>query len=803
LFALGANTVLAASQTYDDASASNVWDTSTLNWGGVAWSNGNDAVFAGTGEGVAVTTVTAHNVDFNSTGYSLTGSTITLNGSTPTLTTGTGVSASILSVLGGSAGMTKAGTGLLTLRGVNTYTGVTTINAGTLAFASGGSASTGGIINVNNGSTATAGLSITGGSVTGSLMIIAGVVGKPGAVNLDSGSLTLSGGGTPLLMGSDSSTNTATANAAFTQNGGAFTTNGNIFTGNSATSSQFFLSGGTFTESAGTTYLGIVNGGSGTLNVSNTAAVSLAALNLGYNAGSAGTVNVSGGSITVTAFSVIGGYNTGGTGIWSQTGGTATFQNNINLANSGNGTVSVSAGTFTQTTGTVYLGVAAGVTGTLNVSGTGTVALNQINFGYLSATSIATINLDGGTLAVKSLTGAGGGGVANGINTLNFNGGILRAAASFSTPGGVNYVVKNGGATVDTNSFNVTVGQVVAHGTGAATDSLAKTGSGNLTLTGANTYTGGTTVKAGKLLANNTSGSATGTSAVTVQSTATLGGTGAISGPVTLQSGATLAPGVTGIESLDIGALTVSAGATVATEINSSGSPTADVVNVTGNVSLGGTLTVTDIAATPATIVLGTKLTLVSYTGTVTGAFNGLGEGASFNVGSNTFKIRYADNQKVTLEAIAVPYDAWAASKGLTSINNGKTQDPDGDGFNNLMEFAFGTNPLSASSGAVSWTGGTVNSHGQPTTSVANIVNGVDFRAVFGRRKDYVAAGLTYTVQFSADLSVWVDSTDPVTVLASDSEIDVVSVPYPLFIEVNAQHDMKKPTYFRVNVTGP
>jgi len=79
MFALGA---MAADQTYDDTSGDNVWDTSTANWdAGVAWTNGNSAIFGGTGESVAVDTVTANGITFDSAGYTLTGGTITSGGS--------------------------------------------------------------------------------------------------------------------------------------------------------------------------------------------------------------------------------------------------------------------------------------------------------------------------------------------------------------------------------------------------------------------------------------------------------------------------------------------------------------------------------------------------------------------------------------------------------------------------------------------------------------------------------------------------------------------------------------------------
>ena len=55
----------------------------------------------------------------------------------------------------------------------------------------------------------------------------------------------------------------------------------------------------------------------------------------------------------------------------------------------------------------------------------------------------------------------------------------------------------------------------------AAGSTLTKDGSGTLTLTGTNIYTGGTTVNGGTLLVNNTAGSGTGSGAVTVNNAGT------------------------------------------------------------------------------------------------------------------------------------------------------------------------------------------------------------------------------------------------------------------------------------------
>ena len=105
--------------------------------------------------------------------------------------------------------------------------------------------------------------------------------------------------------------------------------------------------------------------------------------------------------------------------------------------------------------------------------------------------------------------------------------------------------------------------------------------------------------------------------------------------------------------------------------------------------------------------------------------------------------------------------------------------------------------------------GGAVTTPGSPVAVNVAVGGGVDYRAVFGRRKTYVADGLTYTVQFSVDMASWTNSTDTPTVLtASDSTnpstIEAVSVPYPLVIPYTRGGipGVEKPTFFRVGVTS-
>ena len=56
--------------------------------------------------------------------------------------------------------------------------------------------------------------------------------------------------------------------------------------------------------------------------------------------------------------------------------------------------------------------------------------------------------------------------------------------------------------TIDTQGYTVTISQALLHGTGTPDGGLTKLGSGLLTLTGADTYTGPTTVSAGTLQLN-------------------------------------------------------------------------------------------------------------------------------------------------------------------------------------------------------------------------------------------------------------------------------------------------------------
>ena len=168
--------------------------------------------------------------------------------------------------------------------------------------------------------------------------------------------------------------------------------------------------------------------------------------------------------------------------------------------------------------------------------------------------------------------------------------------------------VLQSGSTVTLNSAlgSFTLGSQVT-----GSNSVVKTGGNSATLTGTNSYSGGTTVSNGTLLVN---GAITGSGTVSVASGATLGGTGSIAGAVTVNAGGTLAPGAS-IESLSSGDLTFTGG-TFKYEMNSSAgsSVAADLQKALGNLALTGTVTLdlTDIAVSPVAFAPNTTLSLIN-----------------------------------------------------------------------------------------------------------------------------------------------------------------------------------------------
>src|SRR5262249_4101192 len=181
-------------------------------------------------------------------------------------------------------------------------------------------------------------------------------------------------------------------------------------------------------------------------------------------------------------------------------------------------------------------------------------------------------------------------------------------------------------------------------GTGA---SFTKIGKGTLTLSGANTYTGGTTVTAGALVINNTTGSGTGTGAVQVNQ-GTLAGSGTISGAVTVGTGggagAFLAPGKGGSEATTLtiqSALTFKADGIYTYKLNTKRAEADQVIANGVTIESGAQFRFVSVGN--KTLMPGAVFTVISNTSSdpIAGNFANLPDGSTFTIGSNTYQVDY------------------------------------------------------------------------------------------------------------------------------------------------------------------
>ena len=128
------------------------------------------------------------------------------------------------------------------------------------------------------------------------------------------------------------------------------------------------------------------------------------------------------------------------------------------VGNFQSGTLTVSGGSFIGASAGTVLGLnSSGGTSTLTVSGAGSVTASTLQ---LSAATVV-VNLDGGTLTANQIVDvdhSGATGLSN--TTFNFNSGTLIAGAASTTfmTGLTKAYVKSGGAKIDTNGKDITIG---------------------------------------------------------------------------------------------------------------------------------------------------------------------------------------------------------------------------------------------------------------------------------------------------------------------------------------------------------
>ncbi len=216
------------------------------------------------------------------------------------------------------------------------------------------------------------------------------------------------------------------------------------------------------------------------------------------------------------------------------TGGFLSFSNS---SSAGNATITTSG---------------AGAGGTVfadsSTAGNATIVTNNgatVQFNNNSTAGNATVITNNGGVTLFTATASGGQArfITNAGGAVDIS--LISSAGTSigSIEGAGTYHLGGKQLTVGTNNLSTVVsGSIVDGGfSGATGASLVKTGTGTLTLTGVNTYSGATTVNAGTLEVD---GSLANTSGVTVNAGGVLSGVGSVNpATTTIASGGTLAPG--------------------------------------------------------------------------------------------------------------------------------------------------------------------------------------------------------------------------------------------------------------------
>ncbi len=459
------------------------------------------------------------------------GGTLTLAGSTPTLTV-LSATTSISAAIAGTAGLAKAGAGRLVLNGANTFSGPTTVNAGILGLAA-------------TTLSATSPLNIVAASATvesaGTLSFV---------VNATSTAIAVSGAGTLRLTSTTNGPGSPDLYFGPNHSGNSYW-GARIATSVDLGSQQRFIFGKTG------------HGGIGVYGLTNA------------DCQFAGSITGAGG-LTFIA-------QNNWTGSDPMETGFA-----LNAANTFTGPVEIQRGS-------VYLGHASAL-----------VRTNVLTFNPAAGHN-ARLFLYGNNAVIADLSspGIGAAAIANGN---------LVSGAAF-TVGPATLTVQQNNDTAFGGIISDTLLEYAGSGSGTTGPlSLLKRGPGRLRLTGANTYSGTTTISQGALALD---GSLTG-SQLTVQAGGVLGGIGSINCPVAVQAGGTLAPGGTALGALTILNTVNLSGNTLLRVAKAGMSLASDQVGGVTRLSYGGALTVTNTGAWP--LEAGDTFTLFSA-GAYTNAF--------------------------------------------------------------------------------------------------------------------------------------------------------------------------------------
>ncbi len=378
------------------------------------------------------------------TGGVITGTTGTLTGTSYDMQSGT-----VSAKLGGAGGLAKSTAGTVTLSGNNTYTGLTTVSAGTLAFGVDNALSTGavtvsgGTLDIKTFSDTVGAVTLTSGAITGTTGVLTGA-----SYTTNSGTISaiLAGSGVTLLQ---NAAGTTTLTAANTYTGGTTVTAGTLAlsgAGRLADTGAVTVNGGTFdigvvndTVGAVTLTSGVITGTTGVLTG---ASYDLSSGTVSAILGGAGVLNkTGGGTVLLTGANTFSGGTTvsGGklqVGDGGKLGSGGVLNNAVielvnsfaaSLTNSisGGGAVTLSgSGTTTFTGANTYSGATLVNAGTLFENGSSPNSAHTVASGATlgGAGAIGALTLNSGAFLSPGATGAGS--IGNfGAASLVWNGG--------------------------------------------------------------------------------------------------------------------------------------------------------------------------------------------------------------------------------------------------------------------------------------------------------------------------------------------------------------------------------------------
>ncbi|PZP55579.1 MAG: hypothetical protein DI586_06375 [Micavibrio aeruginosavorus] len=525
-------------------------------------------------------------------------------------------------VISGTGSLTKTGTGTLTLSGANSFSGGLIISAGQIA-ATPGTLGVGNVVNsgtlfFNTGSNGTYNGIISG---TGNLVKqLAGTVTLTGASTY-TGSTSILGGALNVSADNNigATSSNLTLNGGTLQSGAAYTNTHAISLG---------ASNGTIdTNGFATTISGIISG-AGSLTKTGNGTLTLS----GTNTYSGGTT-ISG--TNASALNVSADNNLGAaSGILTLDGGQLQYGASFNSARSVILTSGTSSSINMQSYNSTLSGILSGA-GSFGKNGTGTLTLTGTN------TFTGDAGIYNGTLNINSDSALG-----TGAKNIYMDNGTLQFASGFTLSNSKQIAIGSNAATIDTNSNNVTLAGLIRN-TGSSTGQLVKTGAGTLTLSGSNTYVGGTTISGGTLNVSANSNLGTGSVTLnggTLQSGAAYTNThamslGASGGTIDTNGfNTTISSVLSGTGSLTktgSGTLYLSGANTYTGDtIISAGTLSASSQSILGNITNNGSMIFSGANGAYAGTISGTGGVLVSNTTTLSGTNTYSGGTSMFNGGT-------------------------------------------------------------------------------------------------------------------------------------------------------------------------